>query len=91
MKCNASTNLSENESEWNALMLASRNEHRENVEMLLKNRCDVNYFSSNGTTSLMIACENGNIEIVDLLLSYNADIKIKDQKGWTAKTIGKYL
>jgi ankyrin repeat protein len=58
LKYNANSNLTENVSGWNALMLACRNEHRENVEMLLKNNSNVNSFGSNGTTPLMIGKKN---------------------------------
>ena len=58
MQNNADPDLIENESGWSALMMACRNDHKENVEMLLNKSVNVNLHGYNGTSALMIGLKN---------------------------------
>jgi ankyrin repeat protein len=51
------------------------------VELLLKNKADVNWKDAFNTTALMYAASSGDLELVELLLSYGADVKANDGQG----------
>ena len=51
------------------LILAVEGEHTEVVEMLLKNKCDIDIYNRNGRTSLDIAVEKHFVDIENILLN----------------------
>ncbi len=59
------------------------------VELLLKNKADVNAKDAFNTTALMYAASSGNKEIVELLLSYGADVHAIDGQGNTVLSAAK--
>lgn len=59
------------------------------VELLLKNKADVNAKDVFNTTALMYAASSGNKEMVELLLSYNADVNASDGQGNTVLSAAK--
>lgn len=56
---------------------------RDIVELLLKNKADVNWKDAFNTSPLMYAASGGSLELLELLLSYGADVKADDGKGNT--------
>ena len=71
----------------NAAINVSKNKNI--VELLLKNKADVNFKDAFNTTALMYAASSGNKEIVDLLLSYGADVNASDGQGNTVLSAAK--
>jgi len=67
-----------NEDDLTPLMLASKLNHYEIVELLLKKDLDVLAINDEGKTALHIACAEGNDDIVFLLLQNNADVNLLD-------------
>ena len=67
-----------------ALLIASREKHKDIVEYLIKNGADVNAKSDRGDTALMFASLVGEKEIVELLINNGADVNAKSNKGFTA-------
>ena len=69
-------------------MLASSKGNKEIVEILLKNKADVNETTDDDCTALKIAAYNGHTEIIALLLKYNANVNIRDKDGITPLIAG---
>jgi ankyrin repeat protein len=70
------------------LTTACESENYKIVELLLKNKFNVNEKSSeNGDTPLIIACIKNNKKLVSLLLNYNADKEIQNDDEDTALAI----
>jgi ankyrin repeat protein len=67
-----------NEDDLTPLMLASKLNHYELVELLLKKDVDVDVTNDEGKTALHIACAEGNDDIVFLLLQNDADVNLLD-------------
>jgi ankyrin repeat protein len=59
------------------------------VELLLKNKADVNWKDAFNTTALMYAVSSGDLELVELLLAYGADVKASDGQGNTVLSAAK--
>lgn len=79
---------------WNALIIATYNNHPLIVELLLdhKVKADINSCNYKGTTTLMYALScfknTGDIAMIKLIQSYNPDLGRKDEIG---KTIFDYI
>jgi ankyrin repeat protein len=58
-------------------MSASKNGHRDIVDLLLKNGANLDSQQSDGWTSLMLASQNGHRDIVDLLLQNGVAVDTK--------------
>ena len=67
-----------------ALMLAAGNGHTEIVELLVRNKADVNARDYDMLTPLMHAAQNGHVEIVKLLIRKKADVNARSKEGSTA-------
>jgi ankyrin repeat protein len=74
---------------WTALILASRNGHKEVAQLLLAKGADVNLKTNNGVTALMYA-SIGHKEIVQALLDKGADVNETDEGGSTALMMASY-
>jgi len=71
-----------------ALMWASKNGHKETVDILIKNKADVNAKNNNGNTALMYACVGSKkVKIVEMLIAAGIDVNAKDNSGWTARIL----
>jgi ankyrin repeat protein len=70
-----------------ALMMASKNGHKNIVELLLACGADVNAKTGFGETALFAATLTNQKEIVKLLLAEGADINVKNLEGETALDI----
>jgi hypothetical protein len=57
--------------------------HVQAVELLLKNKVDINYKNEKGMTPLHLAAAGGHNEAVDLLLRNGALVNIQDSRGVT--------
>ena len=79
--------LVDNEKGFTALMLAAQEGHTEIVELLLKNKANVDLANNERSTALMFATQNGHKEIVQLLLTKTADVNLKNSQGRTALMI----
>ena len=64
-----------------ALIIASRAEKLEIVDLLIKNKANINLKTNNGNTALMIASNSGNLDIVDLLIKNKANINLKNNNN----------
>lgn len=65
-----------------ALMLASRENAIETVQVLLAHRALLNQQSAGGHTALLTAIQNANVDIADLLLEHGADPSLANDMGW---------
>ena len=54
----------------NSLLIATRKNYLNVVELLLEKKVDINFKDSNGCNALHIACTEGFTDIVRVLLSY---------------------
>ena len=81
-------NISE-KNKGESLVIAASLGHMEMVQMLLKNRANVNYKNKKGKTALMCAASNGHSKIAQELIDHGADPDTKDNEGLTAVTIAK--
>lgn len=66
------------------LHLASRNGHKNVVEILLRAGMDVNFRCSSGTAALHEAALCGKDSVVRTLLEFGADVNVTDSDGRTA-------
>ncbi|XP_062566038.1 ankyrin repeat domain-containing protein 39-like [Saccostrea cucullata] len=69
---------------YTALHYASRNNHLNICELLLKSGADVNCVTKSGVTPLHRAAYRGNLEILQLLLKRGASPTLQDCDGKTA-------
>jgi len=70
---------------YTALHIASLNNHREIVELLLSLQViHIDQKGDEGMTALHLACRKGNLEVVRLLLDYNTNIEASTRHGITA-------
>jgi ankyrin repeat protein len=67
-----------NENDLTPVMLASKLNHYEILELLLKKDLDVNATNDEGKSALHFACAEGNDDIVYLLIQNGADINLLD-------------
>lgn len=97
IQCGVDVNLrTDDEFGWAPLMLAVGNDSQENihdshgisierhistVQLLLKNKADINLRSKHDDTALSIACSKDKYNIVQILLNHNADINVCDTEG----------
>ncbi len=65
-----------------ALMLASRENGLETVNVLLAHKALLNQQSAGGHTALLAAIQNANVAISTLLLEHGADPSLANDKGW---------
>ena len=65
-------------------MIASEHGHLQVVEILLRNRANVDLQNSDGNTALMIASEHGHLQVVEILLRNRANVDLQDSYGSTA-------
>ncbi len=73
-----------------ALMFASTGTDVETVDLLLKNKAQVNLVDSEEHwTALMFAAAEGNRTIVELLLKNDADLAFTDVDGSTAESFAR--
>jgi len=72
-----------------ALTIASEDNNKGIVELLLKHEANPNIQDNNKMTALLYACKCGNIECVELLLKHGADPKNYNIYGQTAYNISK--
>ncbi len=63
--------------------MAAQNGHKDIVNLLLKEKADVNAKNKKGATPLHLAAQNGHKDIVNLLLKEKADVNAKNKKGAT--------
>ena len=69
---------------YTALMVASKNGHKEIVELLVNAGADVNFKNNLHETALMFACQKkDNIEIVKILVNAGANVNDFDDIGIT--------
>ena len=73
-----------------ALLLASKEGHKEVVRLLLGAgaRVDLRVY---GSTALSIACEGGHLEVADLLVKAGADLELGNPKPLVAARQGGHL
>jgi ankyrin len=70
---------------YTALHIASMNNHRDIVELLLSMLViNIDQKGDEGMTALHLACRKGNLEVVLLLLDYNANLEACTRHGMTA-------
>ncbi|KAL2867411.1 ankyrin repeat-containing domain protein [Aspergillus lucknowensis] len=72
------------EFEWTPLIGAIRSGSQKVVELLLKNKVDVQQGADCGQAPITLAAENGRPEFMKPLLSHGADICATDEHGRTA-------
>ena len=77
----------QNKAGWSAVMLASRNDHLQVVDLLLKGNADPNAQNLKGWTALIYASLNGDHQIVEILLKKGANPNISALDGLTALMI----
>ena len=73
-----------NEYEDTALMLASRNGHKDMVEMLIKAGAEVNAKNKREETALMLASRNGHKDMVEMLIKAGANVNDKEHNTKSA-------
>ncbi len=71
------------------LHLASENEHRDCIKLLLESETDQNAKDDNGWTLLHLASFQGNPDCVKLLLESHAEKIAKDESGMTALDLAR--
>jgi ankyrin repeat protein len=59
------------------------------LELLIKNKANVNLPDNRGMTALMQASENGKVEVVKFLLKHGADRSLKSCEGQTALMLAR--
>lgn len=69
---------------WTPLIVATRGNYEEVVELILSHRPNTNANDAQGLTPLMTACKEGNINIVNLLLYHGAYVNLTDGNGDTS-------
>jgi ankyrin repeat protein len=67
-----------------ALHCASREDHKDIVQLLITKKANINAQSNSHLTPLHLASRRGNKNIVELLILFNADINAQDDDGCTA-------
>ncbi|XP_061194807.1 kinase D-interacting substrate of 220 kDa B-like [Saccostrea echinata] len=65
------------------LLIATRNGHKEIVQLLVKHGADVNICTDKNTTPLFVASRDGNFEIVKYLVDHGADINICTERNYS--------
>ena len=73
----------------NFFLKATQEGHKEVVNLLLKNKADVNLKDNFGCTALYIATKVGDRELVEVLLKNNADANIQSDTGNSPLIAGK--
>jgi ankyrin repeat protein len=73
-----------NQQGWTALHYAAVVGHFQIIQLLIKQRADVNAETPNKTTPLMLAARRGEMTVVKYLIAEGADISLKNMLGWTA-------
>jgi ankyrin repeat-rich membrane spanning protein len=69
---------------WTPLIVATRGNYEEVVELILSHKPNTNANDAQGLTPLMTACKEGNINIVNLLLYHGAYVNLTDGNGDTS-------
>ncbi|MES2626254.1 MAG: ankyrin repeat domain-containing protein [Pseudomonadota bacterium] len=64
------------------LILASRENGIETVNVLLAEKALINQQSAGGHTALITAIQNANIEVANLLIEHGADVSLANDAGW---------
>ena len=72
-----------NEEGCTPLMIASRNGHKNIVEVLINKRTDANKVDKSGSTALHLAAEGGHIDIVERLTDATTNVAVKNNNGLT--------
>lgn len=67
----------------NHLLIASREGHKEIVEILLKAGWDINYQNKEGTTALHVAARNGHLDVVKCLIKNGVSVNTINKSGNT--------
>jgi len=62
--------------EWKEIHLACKYNDIKKVEILIKNKVNINEKTKDGWTALHIACQYSSLEIVEILINNGADINI---------------
>ena len=66
-----------------ALILATKTNNINSLELLIHKRCDINIKDNKGITALHYAAQKGFSEAVEILLNNGADLNVKDNNGCT--------
>jgi uncharacterized protein len=69
---------------WTPLHYAATGGHTAIMELLMRNKAQLDSQSPNGTTPLMMAAMYGTPQAVKLLLEAGADLRMSNQLGMTA-------
>lgn len=72
-----------------ALLIASWSNFNEIVDILIKNKCNLNLTNKDGLTPLMVSARDGHIASLSLLINAGADDKITCNKGYNALIYAK--
>jgi ankyrin repeat protein len=84
-----SNNVKVNQEGWTALHYAAVVGHIDIVEILLKNKANVNALSPNNTTPLMMATRSGKLDLIETLIKNGADVSLKNSQGMNAYDFAK--
>lgn len=72
---------------WSALMVASKQGNKKEVESLLYDGAQVNFQDREGWSALMVASKWGNYEVAKLLLDHGADRYLQSTKWESALSL----
>jgi ankyrin repeat protein len=73
----------QNDDEWTALLIASRDGNLDIVDLLIKAGVNLHIRNKYGGSAIYVACQNGHIAIVEYLLKNGSNVEDKNKAGWT--------
>ena len=74
---------------WTPLMVAAKYGHTEVMDLLIKNKAEIDLLDQDGNSALILAVTSNQVEAVKLLLQRNADALIVNNKGLNAVQIAR--
>lgn len=84
LKAGADADAKDKDTGWTALIVATMNQHKEVVKLLIVNRVDVDAKTETGWTALMFAATWNYNAGLQLLIFAGADVNAKNDDGETA-------